>query len=639
MTTATGIWEIIGVMPPGFTYPVGSSDTTDVYRPYVVSAGERARGNSRIQSLDVVGRLKNGVTIEQARARIDQITSPLLTQYPDWFAGATIAVRPLRDSIIGSTRRWMLMLLGAVALVLLIACVNVANLRLARTSAREREFAIRAALGASRWQLARGLLVESILLSIAGTVCGVVLAWWGVDVLKASMPESLPRFASVGIDLRVLVVAAISATCTGIFFGVVPAIQASRTNVTGALKDGGRSSTIGAARRRLGAGLAVAEVALAVILLVGAGLFLSSFARFVTLDLGLDASNVLTVNASFRAAIAADDPAAPVRGRMFAIEMVERIRRLPGVESVAAVNGGLPLSGSVNRISLGLPMRPDFRDTQGAEIRIITPDYFRVLRIPLQRGRVFSNADAQAAPRVIILNEVAERTYFEGQDALGQLVNVNGTVCAVIGIVKGVRLGGPDAPMRLEAYVPVAQERIWNSAFVIRTSGPPSDALPSVKEAMRAVNSAQVISASRTLEDYFERLVGARRFNMQLMGLFGLLGIVIASVGLYGVMAQLVGQRTAEIGLRMALGAVPSQILKNVLGRATAYVAVGLTCGVVGALALAKLIETFLFQVQPNEFSVYAIVAFSLVAVGLAAAWLPARRASQIDPLKTLRTS
>jgi ABC-type antimicrobial peptide transport system permease subunit len=303
----------------------------------------------------------------------------------------------------------------------------------------------------------------------------------------------------------------------------------------------------------------------------------------------------------------------------------------------AAVWGALPLSGSVNRLSLGLPMRPEFRDAQGAEIRTITPEYFETLRIPLLRGRVFSTLDTQTAPRVIILSDAAESAYFQGQDAVGQLVNVNGTVCAVIGIVKAVRLGGPDAPVRLEAYLPIAQETIWNTAFVIRTLGPPDDALPSVKAAIRAVNATQVITATRSLEDYFERLVGARRFNMELMSLFGLLGLVIAAVGLYGVMAQTVGQRTSEIGLRMALGAAPYQILRHVLGRATMYVAIGLACGVVGALGLARLIQTFLFQVQPNDFPVYAIVACSLVAVGLGTAWVPARRAARIDPVKTLR--
>ena len=637
VTTASGVWTIIGVLPPGFTYPVGIAETTDVYLPYVVSAGERVRGNSRIQSLDLVGRLEDGATVEQARAQIGQIADVLRRQHAEWFAGSVIRVVPLRDAIVGPARPWMFLLLGAVALVLLIACVNVANLLVIRASARSREFAMRAALGASRWRLARALLVENVLLSAAATVCGVVLARWGVAVLGASLPDSMPRLATIAIDLRVLVVAVICAAATAMLFGVTPALHASRADATEALKASGRWATAGRASRRIAALFVVAEVTLAVILLVGAGLFLSSFARFVTTDLGLDPADVITVNASFRSTIAADDPAAESRGRQLASEMVDRIRRVPGVTGAAAVTGGLPLSGSVNRLSLGLPARPDFRDSQGAEIRTITPDYFDVLRIPLDRGRAFSDSDTDNSPRVIILNDVAEKAYFGTTDALGELVNVNGTICAVVGVVKAVRLGGPAAPVRLEAYLPAAQEPLWNTSFVIRTARDPQSALPDVKDAIRAVNPGQVIGATSTLDQYFERLIGNRRLNMQLLGLFGVLGVIIAAVGVYGVMAQMVGQRTREIGVRMALGAAPQQVLTDVLRRATAYVIAGLVCGIAGSLSASRLVEAFLFQVQPTDATVYAVVSLVFATAGILAAWVPARRAARVDPLATLR--
>jgi putative ABC transport system permease protein len=637
MTTEAGVWDIVGVMPPGFTYPIGTLRPTDVWLPYVVPADEHVRGSSQSYYLQLVGRLKDGVTVEQARARMQQINQPIANEYPDWFrGGAAVGVVPVRDALVSGVRSWMLMLLGAVVLVLLIACVNVANLMLARATARERELAVRAALGATGWRLAQGLIVESVVLAGIGTAFGVVVAWWGVGVLKASMPSSVPRLASIGIDLRVLIAAAISAAATGLFFGVVPAIQASRPDVTGALKDGGRS-TAGAGRQRLRAGLMVAEVTLAVMLLVGAGLFIASFVRFMHIDLGLDDTNVLTVNLSFRSTAARnDDPAVQARARALASDIIDRVQHLPGVEAAAAIAGGLPLSGSTSRTNLIVSGRPD--QTRGIDIRQITPDYFKVLRVPLLRGRFFGDADNGSGQKAVILNDVAERLYFNGQSALGQLVMLNREERVVVGIVRGMRLGGPETEVRQEAYVPVAQSTILGCDFVIRTAGRPNDLLPAVKGAIRAVSPTQVIPSTRTLQDYFDRLVAQRRFNMQLLGLFGLVGTVIAAVGIYGVMAYIVAQRTHEIGVRMALGAVPSQILGNVLTHATAYVAVGLVLGLSGAWGLARFVQAFLFQVQGHDVSVYVLVSLTLAASGLLAAFIPARRASRVDPLIALRT-
>jgi putative ABC transport system permease protein len=639
MTTNEGVWDIVAVMPPGFTYPIGTLRPTEVWLPYVVPAAERVRGDNQSAYLQLVGRLKDGVTIEQARARMQHITEPLARQYPKWFlGGTTVGVVRVLDALVSGVRSWMLMLLGAVALVLLIACVNVANLILARATARERELAVRAALGATRWQLARSLLVESLVLAAIGTAFGVVLAWWSIDVLKASMPVSVPRLTSIGIDMRVLIAAAVSAAATGIFCGVVPAIQASRTDVVWALKEGGRWSTVGTGRQRLRGGLVVAEVTLAVMLLVGAGLFISSFVRFMHIDLGLDDTQVLTLSTSFRsAAVRLDDPAAQTRGRALATDMVDSLRHLPGVEAAAAIGGGLPLSGSMTRTDITVSGRPSPSDDQGVDIHQITPDYFKVMRIPLLRGRFFADADNETGQKAIILNEVSEKLYFGGENAVGQLVKIHGDERVVVGIVKGVRLGGPETDVRQEVYVPVAQSAVWSCDFVIRAFGPPLDLLPAVKGAIRMVNPNQVIAAPRTLQDYFDRLVAQRRFNMQLLGLFGLLGTVIAGVGIYGVMAFIVAQRTHEIGVRIALGAQPSQILGNVLTRATAYVTIGLVLGLTGAWGLARFIQTFLFQVQPHDVSVYALVSLTLAAAGILAAFVPARRASRVDPLIALR--
>jgi putative ABC transport system permease protein len=318
--------------------------------------------------------------------------------------------------------------------------------------------------------------------------------------------------------------------------------------------------------------------------------------------------------------------------------MVDDLRHVPGVQAAAALGGGLPLSGGMTRTALTVSGQPSPSDRQGVDLHQITSDYFKVMRIPLLRGRAFADADSATSQKAIILNDVSERLYFAGENAVGQLVTLQGDERVVVGIVKGVRLGGPETDVRQEAYVPVAQSALWSCDFVIRASGPPLDLLPAVKRAIRAVSSNQVVSAPRTLEDYFEVIVAQRRFNMQLLGLFALVGTVIAGVGIYGVVAFIVAQRTHEIGVRMACGARPSQILWNVLGRAAAYVGAGVVAGLAGAWGLERSIKAFLFQAQPNDLRVYVFVSLVLAAVGILAAFVPARRASRVDPLAALRT-
>lgn len=636
IATDNGAWEVVGVMPPGFNYPIGAGKAAvDVWVPFAPAPADRTRaGVGRNFTWTVIGRLKPGVTVAMANARIQQITDALAAQYPAWFREAgVIGVLPLRDALVGGVRSWMMLLLAAVALVLLIACVNVANLMLARATSRERELAVRAALGGTRWQLARGLLVESLMLSTIGTAGGVLLAKWGVAILKASMPDGVPRVASVAVDLRVLAVAALAATVTGVLFGLAPAIQGSRTDVTQSLRDGGRSATAGIGRQRLRGGLVIAEVTLAAFLLVGAGLFISSFVRFTSVDLGIDMKNVLTIGASLNYR----DPSWRTRGRPFVADVLTRLQKLPGVEAVAGANNGLPLTGSWSRGPVSLPGRPPVNDPDGAFRHDITPDYFKVMRIPFVRGRGFTDADTATSEPVAVINDVAERLYFPGEDPIGRVIEVDNTNRVIIGVVRGVRVAGPTTDVGAEVYRPIVQSEVGGADFAIRTYGDPEAVREAAKAAIRQVRPEQTFPESWTLERYFSALAAQRKFNMLLLGLFGLLGIVIAGAGIYGVMAYIVAQRTPEIGIRMALGAVPAQILGDVLARATTYVAIGLVLGIAGAWALARFVEKFLFEVQPHDSVVYLAVTAVLLAAGVVAALVPARRAARIDPIVALR--
>lgn len=642
MTFDDGVWEIVGVMPPDFRYPVGRARATDMWVPYVVPASQKVRGNGRSYYLSVVARLRPGVTVAQAGRRMADIRDALAVQYPKWFADRGISVRTLHDSVVGdSVRSWMLMLLGAVSFVLLIACVNVANLLLARATARSREMGIRAALGATRWRLARASMVESLVLSGAGTVCGVVAAYWGVEVLRATLPASLPRLSSVTIDLPVLAAAAAAAIVTGVAFGLVPALHLSRPNVAGALREEGRSSTAGLARQRLRTTLIIAEVGLAVVLLVGSGLFVSSFVRLMNVDIGLDYHNLLTVSVYRRIDFQHLDRAgfeqAAARAGVTLTDVLARVRAVPGIDVTSALAGGLPLSGSWSRTSVTVPGNDnEFRGDDEVDIRQATADYLKATRLTLLAGRWIAATDGHDAAGVVVLNDEAVKRYLGGGPAVGRTIQINGTR-TVIGVVRGVRLGGPETTVRPEAYVPMAQATILGADLVLRTHDDPLALVPAVKAAIWSVAPDLSIPEARTFEGMLGDLIAQRKFNMLLLSLFGLLAMTIASAGIYGVMAYVVEQRTPEIGVRMALGAQPGRILRMILGRAAAFVGVGLAAGLAGAWALSRLVGTFLFSVRPHDPAIYAGAAAVLMAAALVAALVPGLRAARIDPLKALR--
>ena len=633
-------YEIVGVMPPGFSYPVGSDRAAEVLVPMIFPNEDRVKGDSHNYNYTVIGRLKEGVSMQQATEQMWRLSEQLDEKDPKWAPGRRAYVLTLHDHLVGKVRNWMLMLLGAVVLVLMIACANVANLMLVRATGRSREMGIRAALGASPWRLVRGLLVEGVVLSMAGAALGLGLAAAGIAMIRAWLPAGLPRVASIGIDYRVLFAAIAAAAVTGVFFGVVPALQSARPDLVGALKEGGRSATAGGRAQRLRSLLVVAEVALAVVLLVGAGLFTGSFVKLLRVEPGFDYRNVIALNIGLRLLPGekfGDEFAR--RNEQYMKQAVEAVSRVPGAEMVATVSGGLPLTGSWSRTSITLPGRGELKG-EGDDIdrRVVSPNHLQLLRVPLKRGRHISDDDREGAPLVAVINEAAAQRYWPGQDPIGQRFVMNKKERTVVGIVGNIHHLGPESPPRQECYLPWEQETTYGGNLIVRTTGDPLTVLPAVKAAIWSVNPEQRITGDTlTLERYMDRLIAQRRFNMAVLALFGVLGLVIAAVGIYGVMAYVVAQRTSEIGVRMALGATRGNVISMVLKRAGALMIIGLGIGSVGAWYLSAGLKSFLFQVQPNDAGIFAGALAVLLGAGLLASALPARRAAAVDPLIALR--
>jgi putative ABC transport system permease protein len=640
MVFESGTWQIIGVLPASFSYPANSRTPMDIIAPYVVPERQRSHNDlGRNYTLRVIARLREGVTLTQARGEMTRLTSALAARYPSWFADHAAVVVPMHDVMVGRARSWMLMLLGAVGCVLLIACANVANLMLARGTTRAREIMLRAALGASRWRIVRALLAESVVLSAAGLVAGVVVALWGISALRASIPATIPRLGAMALDLRVLVVAAAAALTTGLICGLVPALQLSRPDLQWALREGGRSGTPNRFRQRLRAGLVVAEVALAVVLVVGAGLFTSSFARLITVELGLDHRDVIatSVNPDVASLDEAGLAAARARTTHIVADVLDRVRAIPGVVSAAAVAGGLPLSGSSKTTSLTVDGFEFTRDEDQIEVQEVTPGYFDVVRQPLRRGRTIEPRDGPGAPHVAVLNEEAVKRYFGGQEALGRRITVGETESVVVGVVGDVRLRGPEDSRNPAVYFALAQDPSIGASVVARVTDRSGTAAAAIRAAvLQSLPGKPVFQ--RSMEESLRAMTEQRRFNMVLVGVFGVLALVIASVGIFGVMAYTVAQQTREIGVRMALGAMPQRVLAMVLGRAAIVMVAGLAIGLTAAWALAGTVQGFLFSVTPHDPAVFTASTAVLLLTGLIAALVPALRAARVDPIVALRS-
>jgi putative ABC transport system permease protein len=637
---AAGSWTIIGVMPRGFRSPVSGSRQTDIWVPYVVPPDQRARDGQRRNNLQVTARLADHVTVEQADAHIQAITAATATAYPTWFENERGAVRTLHDAIVGSVRGWMLLLLGAAGVVLLIACVNVANLMLARAMARGREIQIRSALGASRWRIARGLLIESLVLATAGALLGLALAVWGSAALRAALPEALPRISTVGLDLRVLCVTVVASLATGLLFGLAPALQLSRPGGASVLRDGGRNATAGGTRLR--SALIVSEIALAVVLTIGAGLFLSSFVRVASVDIGLDPRHVLTMKvwpkySSTRAArestVARSSAAIPV--------ILDRVSAIPGVVSAGFMAGDVPLTGYSAPAEVVVPDQARrFEGTDRVQVRHVTPGYAAAVGTPVLRGRYLDAGDTLGAAPVVVLNEEAARRYLGDREPIGATITIErgyAPQATVVGVVGNVRLEGPESPVRPEAYLAAAQGRFLGGTLAVRTAGEPLALAGAVRDAIRASFPEIPEPEAVTMASLLGERLAQRRFNMLIVGLFGGLALAIASAGLYGVMTYLVSQRTREIGVRLALGARPARVMTAVIGRGAAHTAAGVAIGIAVAWPLASLVEAHLFDVRPHDPVVYGAAAMLLAACGVLAALVPARRAARVDPVAALR--
>jgi len=634
-----GAFEVAGVMGPDFEYPVGATRPTDLWVPYVVPADERVRDPNNVSIyLSTIARLKPGVSLSQAQANLDQISAALTAAYPKWNADTKAGVRPLRDHIVGAqTRQWMLMLLGAVGIVLLIACANVANLLLARATARQREASIRSALGAGRWRLIRGMLIESLVLSTIGTVLAVFVAWWGIAILKAALPDGVPRVATIALDYRVLGAAAALALLTGLLAGVVPAWHASRPNMAHALGEGARGSSAGRARQVMRNALVVVEVALSVVLLVGAALFIGSFRSLMKIDPGFRPDHVLTAGLQPRldrnvsTGNALPDYAAQYQA------IVDRVATAPGVTHASVISGGMPLGGSMSTTTLTIPGRTLEPRDRNISIRGVSAEYHQAMGIPLLMGRYLSRTDDAKAPLSVVINQLAATRLFPGESAIGKTIGINSKTWTIIGVVGTVYQSSLETDPRMEVYAPIAQRPAIFAELVVRTTQDPYSTLAAVKGAVLDVLPDVPLRNVRTMEEVIGRRVAQRRLNMLLLGLFGLLGLVISAVGIYGVMAYVVAQRTREIGVRMALGAPRWTVVRSVLARASMLMAAGLVIGGVTAWYLSATAQTFLFRMDVTDPRAFAAALGVLAAAGLIASAIPARRAASVDPVIALR--
>src|SRR6476660_2033213 len=624
---------VIGVMPPGFEYP----EQTQIWVNSAVNLSEEPRDN---RAWSAIARLNSNVDLKQAQTRVSATNAQLDKQFHETNKGWDVSLWKLHERLVREMKPSLLALLGAVGLVLLIACANVAHLLLARSAARQKEIAIRAAMGASRTRVLRQMLTESILLSAIGGIAGLVLSIWLTDVLMSMLPEGAPRLAHIGIDYRVLTFALVVSALTGILFGIIPALQASKLDVTTALKEGGRS---GEGHRRTSARslLVIGEVALSLMLLVGAGLLSKSFLRLQEVRPGFNAHNVLIANLAL--------PGAKYKDQQFVEffrQLTERLEAAPGVQAVGgSVN--LPLNASGYMIGRGFipegrPLTVD--ENRDAMFSTITGDYFRALQIPLLSGRTFELRDNADGPKVVIINEtIAKRHFGSPAEAIGKRLSIwrdEKFMREIVGVVGDTKTGSLTGDGGAQIFVPHAQDPQWNfMGLVIRTAGDPAGFAATLRREVQALDKDQPIYNVRTLDDVVANSLGTRRVSMQLFAVFACAALLLAALGIYGVLAYSVTQRTQEIGLRMALGAQKSDVLGLVIRQGMTLTLIGVIVGLGGAFALTRVIGNLLYGVAATDPTTFLAIPFLLLFVALIACYLPARRATKLDPTIALAQS
>jgi putative ABC transport system permease protein len=629
---------VIGVMPANFNWHVNAGSMTrkmaEMWAPWQINESMKRRGG---RFASAVARLKTGVTPEQAQAEMNVIGSQLESQYNEFNANWGVNVVPLRKQFTGEIRLALLVLLGAVGMVLLIACANVANLLMARAAARQREIAVRAALGAGRWRIVRQLLTESLLLAGLGGFAGLTLASWGTDLLVSLAPPDLLNLPQVKINVVVLGFTLGISLLTGVIFGLAPAFEATRLNLSESLKEGGKSAG-GRRAQRLRNSLVILEAALALVLLVGAGLLIRSFARLQGVDPGFNAHNLLTMKVSLPGRKYDTDQ----KRINFFRQAIAQMQSLPGVESAGAVSF-LPFAAPHAGTLVEIDGRPKLPPGQGLVTGVMVSDlnYFRTMQIQLKRGRLFTDQEATEQRHVVVINETFARQHFPNEDPLGKRVKIymQGTddPCEIIGIIGDSKHMNLDAEVKPMSYWPHPELAYSGMTFVIRTQGEPTAVAGAARNVIRALDPEQPVSDVRAMESLIGTSVARSRFNTLLLAIFAVVALLLAGVGIYGVMSYLVAQRTREIGVRMALGARATDAIWLIVRRGMVLAIAGMAMGLAASFALTRLMKTLLFDVSATDPLTFAGIPLLLALVALLACLIPARRASKVDPMIALR--
>ncbi len=646
MTLDGESYTVIGVAPEGFQFPranelpffVGVATQTDLWKPMKLTGDfiNKSRANHQ---LCVMAKLKPGATREQAQTEMTAIAERLEQSYPDSNQGIGVKVVPLNEQVVGNVRPALLVLMGAVALVLLIACANVANLSLARSSARQKEIAIRTALGASRGRIVRQLLTEALLLSMAAAVAGTLLSLWGIKAMLSLSRETLPRAYEISVDVRVLGFAVAIALLTSVIFGLTPALQASKINLSESLKEGSRGLSGAQRSNHVRSLLVVSEVALSLVLLIGAGLMIKSLASLLKVDPGFKPDKTLTMQIAL---LGSRYPTANQQIGFFQA-VTHRVEMLPGIQSAGLISSA-PLSGGVYAGGFSIEGRvlTSEADDLVSDRRMISPEYFNALGIPLLKGRGFTDRDDQTSPGVVIVSESWARRFFPNEYPIDKRIKLGGRDStrpwlSIVGIAGDVHDTALESNARPCVYIPYPQFPSSGMTLVVRAAIDPKALIPAIRDEVWAVDKDQPLTDVKTMDQYVADSVSPRRFNAMLLAIFASLALVLASVGIYGVMAYAVTQRTHEVGIRVALGAQPSDVIKLVVGRGMAPVVAGVAIGLAGALALTRVMTSLLYGVSATDPLTFAVVSVLLVAVALLASYIPARRATKVDPMVALR--
>jgi putative ABC transport system permease protein len=636
---------VVGVAPKNFTWFIKDGSFTgakpQMWTPFIFPASFSDRkGVGRF--LTVVARLKPGATVPQAQSQMNTIAARIAEEYPDFNGYWEANVVSVRDQISGDLRPALLILFGAVAFVLLIACANVSSLLLARAATREREIAVRTAIGASRWRIARQLLTESVLLALIGGVIGMALAIWGTNLLLAASPENLLDLHSIPIDWRVLAFAGGSTLLAGLLFGMLPSYISAHSGISETLKEGGRGSSAGRQLSLARGAFVVAQISLALVLLAGSGLLIRSFVRLVGVDPGFDASHLLTFKVSLPSSKYKTDAALLT----FFRQLVTRVSHLPGVRS-ASMNSFPPFSGLGSATGVHVLSQPErsLMDLPVAAVRIIGADYFSTMQIPLRAGRTFNEQELTEERHVVIINQAFADQYLKGVNPLGQkaviymksLEESKNTASEIIGVVGDVRQMGLDTPAEPTVYWPHPELVMSEMTVVVRTENDPLTLVSAVRNELQQMDPEQPMAAIATMDQLLSGSLSRSRFTMLVLGVFAALALVLACVGIYGVIAYSVTQRIQEFGIRMALGANRRDVFRLVLGQGTRLTLLGIGLGIVAALIVTRLMATLLYGISATDPLTFVAVALLLALVALAACYIPARRATRVDPIVALR--